>query len=67
MLEAWIFLPFLRGKRNRDDRCYGICSISVNRYLGVCGAQEDKTSCRVYGFVDDDSDIEAKKYGRSIC
>ena len=38
---VWLFLPFLRGKRNRDDHFYGLTSCTKNRVFGICGAQED--------------------------
>ena len=38
---VWIFLPFLRGTRVRDDSCYGLLRVSKARLLGICGAPDD--------------------------
>ena len=40
-LCVWIFLPFLRGTRVRDDSCYGLLRVSKARLLGICGAPDD--------------------------
>ena len=40
-LCVWIFLPFLRGTRVRDDNCYGLLRVSKARLLGICGAPDD--------------------------
>ena len=40
-LCVWIFLPFLRGTRVRDDNCYGLLRVSKTRLLGICGAPDD--------------------------
>ena len=40
-LYVWIFLPFLRGTRVRDDNCYGLRRVSKTRLLGICGAPDD--------------------------
>jgi hypothetical protein len=40
-LCVWIFLPFLRGSRVRDDNCYGLLQVSNARLLGICGAPDD--------------------------
>ena len=36
-LLVWLFLPFLTGS---TARCYGICSCSASRLLGVLGIVE---------------------------
>jgi hypothetical protein len=40
---VWIFLPFLRGTRVRDDNYYyyGLLRVSKTRLLGICGAPDD--------------------------
>jgi len=38
---VWFFLPFLRGKYNRDEKCYGLFSCSRNRFFGICGVPDD--------------------------
>ena len=40
-LCVWIFLPFLRGTRVRDDNYYGLLRVSKARLLGICGAPDD--------------------------
>ena len=42
-LCVWIFLPFLRGTRVRDDNYYyyGLLRVSKTRLLGICGAPDD--------------------------
>lgn len=34
-------MPFLRGKQNRNEKCYGIFALTRSRFFGICGAQED--------------------------
>ncbi len=40
-LCVWIFLPFLRGTRVRDDNYSGLLRVSKARLLGVFGAPND--------------------------
>jgi hypothetical protein len=67
-LCVWIFLPFLRGTRVRDDNCYGLLQVSKARLLGICGAPDDtddyeesvrhlrRRQCRqVYGHLENQS------------
>ena len=57
-ISVWFFLPFLRGKRNRDDNCYGLFSLTKNRFFGVYGAMDNRNnhhsveSCQTYGYVE---------------
>ena len=48
-LSVWFFLPFLRGKQNRDDKFYGLFACSKNRLFGICGARDDQ---QLYGQVE---------------
>lgn len=41
-ISVWFFLPFLRGKYNRDDNCYGLFSFTKIRLFGGCGAVDDQ-------------------------
>ncbi|KAL7543201.1 hypothetical protein ACHAXR_012483 [Thalassiosira sp. AJA248-18] len=66
-ISVWFFLPFLRGKHNRDDKCYGLFSLTKNRFFGICGAVDD-TGPRVdvrhviYGHVESEGfDSETKR------
>mmetsp|Transcript_5512 Transcript_5512/g.11735 ORF Transcript_5512/g.11735 Transcript_5512/m.11735 type:complete len:705 (+) Transcript_5512:129-2243(+) len=43
-LSVWVFLPFLRGGRDRNDGCYGVFRMSKRRLLGICGAKNDARS-----------------------
>jgi hypothetical protein len=67
-LCVWIFLPFLRGTRVRDENCYGLLQVSKARLLGICGAPDDaddyeesvrhlrRRQCRqVYGHLENQS------------
>jgi hypothetical protein len=40
-LCIWFFLPFLRGNRKRNDRCYGLLSCDRNRVAGIYGGLEE--------------------------
>lgn len=58
----WFFLPFLRGKHNREDKCYGIFSLTRARIFGICGAREDQDGNhrrvdgrQLYGHVEGES------------
>mmetsp|Transcript_22110 Transcript_22110/g.53569 ORF Transcript_22110/g.53569 Transcript_22110/m.53569 type:complete len:402 (-) Transcript_22110:17-1222(-) len=59
-ISVWFFLPFLRGRHDRNDRCFGIFSLGKSRFLGICGALEDEDNHRhsrmdgrqLYGHVD---------------
>jgi len=64
---AWIFLPFLRGRHTRENRWYGIYSMSINRFFGICGAPEDQNSCQMmYGCIDDESDLDSEAKSQDI-
>mmetsp|Transcript_42702 Transcript_42702/g.74821 ORF Transcript_42702/g.74821 Transcript_42702/m.74821 type:complete len:657 (+) Transcript_42702:87-2057(+) len=63
---AWVFLPFIRGRHTREDRCYGLCSMSVNRFVGICGAPEDESSFNHYGYIEDESDPKFKAKSHDI-
>ena len=65
-ISVWLFLPFLRGKYNRDENCYGLFSLTKNRLFGVCGAVDEEDDHRrvdgrqIYGHVESEgSDSEA--------
>ena len=68
-ISVWLFLPFLRGKYNRDENCYGLFSFTKTRLFGVCGAVDEKNDHRrvdghqiLYGHVENEgSDSEAGK------
>ncbi|KAL7533895.1 hypothetical protein ACHAXR_005511 [Thalassiosira sp. AJA248-18] len=53
---AWFFLPFLRSRHTREDKYYGIFSMSVDRLVGMCGAPEDQNSYQIYRYIDDEPD-----------
>lgn len=40
-LSVWLFLPFLRGTRVRDDKCYGLFQVNKTRLLGIFGALDN--------------------------
>ena len=65
-LVAWVFLPFIRGRHTREDGCYGLCSMSVNRFVGICGAPEDESSFNHYGYMEDESDPKSKAKSHDI-
>lgn len=72
-MVAWFFLPFLRGHHIREDRCYGICTLGLNRFFGLCGVPEDQSSCQMYGQIQDgsndddyDDDLEAKSQDKAF-
>lgn len=63
-LAVWLFLPFLRGVRVRDDKCYGLFRVNKARMLGICGAQDDddqesnirrRQGRQVYGHLETNS------------
>ena len=56
-LSVWFFLPFLRGKRVRDDKCYGLFRVNKARFLGIYGAQDDD---------EHDSDTRRRRQGRQV-
>jgi len=70
-LSVWFFLPFLRGKSNRDERCYGLFSLTKKRLFGICGAEDDQDihhrrveGHQIYGHVESESfAIESGKDG----
>ncbi|KAL7549391.1 hypothetical protein ACHAWF_012660 [Thalassiosira exigua] len=61
-ISVWAFLPFLRGKYNREDNCYGLFSLTRTRLFGICGAAEDGDinqrrvdGRQIYGHVETES------------
>jgi hypothetical protein len=40
-MMVWVFLPFLRDKNARSDRCYGVFIMNRRRLMGIYGATED--------------------------
>mmetsp|Transcript_13560 Transcript_13560/g.22242 ORF Transcript_13560/g.22242 Transcript_13560/m.22242 type:complete len:699 (+) Transcript_13560:74-2170(+) len=64
-LSVWFFLPFLRGRHGRDDKCYGLFRANKARLLGICGALDDdghdsnnmrrRQGRQVYGHLDSNS------------
>jgi len=65
----WLFLPFLRGNRNRDDHLYGLTSCNKNRLFGICGAVEDNERIdrtHPYGHVDGENNFASELGNRSI-
>jgi len=40
-LSVWLFLPFLRGARVREDKFYGLFRANKARLLGICGAPDE--------------------------
>ena len=61
-ISVWFFLPFLRGKYNRDDNCYGLFSCTRLRFFGVCGAVDDQDNHhstdgpQMYGDIEGEND-----------
>lgn len=64
-ISVWFFLPFLRGKYNRNESFYGLFSLTKKRFLGVCGAldnQDNRHRVQTYGHVESESsDSQAEK------
>ncbi len=56
-LSVWLFLPFLRGARVRDDKCYGLFRVNKARLLGICGAPDDDIQ---------ESNIIRRRQGRQV-
>jgi len=63
---VWFFIPLLRGKHNRDDKCYGLFSCSRNRFFGICGVLDGHgihhhrvEGCQIYGHVESESFVNA--------
>jgi hypothetical protein len=71
-LSVWIFIPFLRGQRKREDHFYGLFSISKLRLFAICGLPDEQHPiARSYDHVKirresyDSNDVLSSRVGTS--